>query len=360
MIILISNNNLPNTSNNNINDSSNDNNNIFSSIKRVSNNNNNNNNNNSNNTNNNNLHKSNNNFHNTSNNNNINNSSNNDSNSFSSIKSVCNNKNKDNNITDTNNNANNNDNSNNIIGTDKTKDSINGTNVIIRRKKPNNNNNNNNNNKNKYNNNNGNNNNNNNNNNNEISSCNKNSTINKDNVISPSPSKISKETVFILGDSIVKKLNGFLLTRKVKHECLVKVRPFSSAKVRCMHDHVKPTIRDVNSGHVILHCGTNDLNSERTISQIARSIIELALSLKSKDNKISVSLIVPRNDNLNNKASEVICRLVHMCAERNIPYIDHTNSIQPKNHLNESKLHFNKYGTIAFANSISKFLSKYY
>ena len=50
------------------------------------------------------------------------------------LKSACNNKNKDNNITDTNNNANNNDNSNDI-GTNKTKDSINGTNVTIRRKK---------------------------------------------------------------------------------------------------------------------------------------------------------------------------------------------------------------------------------
>ena len=105
---------------------------------------------------------------------------------------------------------------------------------------------------------------------------------------------------------------------------------------------VKPTVQDFNPNHIILHCETDDLNSERTASQIARSIIELALSLKSKDNKISVSLIVPRNDNLNNKASEVNCRLVHMCAERNIPYIDHTNSIQPENHLNESKLHFNR------------------
>ena len=166
--------------------------------------------------------------------------------------------------------------------------------------------------------------------------------------------------MFILGDSRVKKLNGFLLTRKLKHKCFVKVRPFSSAKVKCMYDHVKSTIRDVNPDHVILNCGTNDLNSERTASQIARSIIELALSLKSKDNKISVSLFVPRNDNLNNKASEVKCRLAHMCAERNMTYIDHTNSIQPENHLNESKLHFNRYGTIAFANNKSKFLSKYY
>ena len=106
-----------------------------------------------------------------------------------------------------------------MFGTDKTKDSINGTNVTIRRKRPNNNNSN----KNKYNNNgnnDNNNNNNNDNNNNEISSSNKNSTIKKDNVISPSPSQISKETVFILVDSMVKKLNGFLLTKKLKHNVL--------------------------------------------------------------------------------------------------------------------------------------------
>ena len=35
---------------------------------------------------------------------------------------------------------------------------------------------------------------------------------------------------------MVKKLNGFLLTRKLNHKCLVKVQPFNSAKVRCMHD----------------------------------------------------------------------------------------------------------------------------
>ena len=104
----------------------------------------------------------------------------------------------------------------------------------------------------------------------------------------------------------------------------------------------------------------NDLNSEQTATQIARSIIELALSLKSKDNKISVSLIVPKNDNINNKANEVNCPLIHMCAEQNIPYIDNTNSIQPENHLNESKLHFNRYVTVAFAKTISKFVSKYY
>ena len=133
---------------------------------------------------------------------------------------------------------------------------------------------------------------------------------------------------------MIKKLNGFLLTRKLNHKCLGKVRPVSSARVRCMHDHVKPSVRDFNRDHSILHCGTNDPSSERTANQSARSIIELALISKSEDNRISISLIVPRNDNRYNKANELCSRLIHMCAEQNFLYIDHTNS---ENHLNGSK-----------------------
>ena len=77
---------------------------------------------------------------------------------------------------------------------------------------------------------------------------------------------------------MVKKLNGYLLTKKVRHKFLVKVRPFSGAKVSCMVDHVKPTIRDFKPYHVILHTGTNDLHSEKTANQIARSVTELAMA----------------------------------------------------------------------------------
>ena len=57
---------------------------------------------------------------------------------------------------------------------------------------------------------------------NKNNSSNKNSTNKKDNVTLPSLSQNSKETVFILGDSMVKKLNGFSLTRKLSHKGLAK------------------------------------------------------------------------------------------------------------------------------------------
>ena len=91
------------------------------------------------------------------------------------------------------------------------------------------------------------------------------------------------------------------------------VRSFNLAEVRCMCDQAKPTVRDFDLDHIILHCGTNDLNSDRTSSQIAGEIIDLALSPKSDKNKISFSLLTPRNDRSNKKASEVNNRLINMC-----------------------------------------------
>ena len=95
--------------------------------------------------------------------------------------------------------------------------------------------------------------------------------------LQPPLTDLKKKTVFILRDSMVKKLNSFLLTRKPNRKCLVKVRSVNSAKVRCMHDHTKSTVRDFDPDYIILHCGTNDPNSDRKSSQIAGEIIDRSL-----------------------------------------------------------------------------------
>ena len=155
---------------------------------------------------------------------------------------------------------------------------------------------------------------------------------------------------------MIQKVNGFLLTRNINHKFIVKVRSFPSVKVKCMTDYVKPTINDFDPEHIIIHVGTNDLNSERTASQISNSIINLQQSLKSINNTVTISLIVPRNDELDNKAHEVNNRLVNMCKERNISYLDHIETISLDRHLNESNLHLNRYGTLEFAKKFSKYL----
>ena len=89
---------------------------------------------------------------------------------------------------------------------------------------------------------------------------------------------------------------------------------------------------------------------------ISRSVIDLALSLKSETNAVKISLIVTRKDSLNNKAQEVNSRLTNMCGERDNTFIDHTDTIDNERHFNESKVHLNKSGTIEFAKNLYEFL----
>ena len=62
-------------------------------------------------------------------------------------------------------------------------------------------------------------------------------------------------------------------------------------------------------------------------------------SLKNDGNTVTVSGIVPRLDELNNKENEVNWHLVLMCKEKNISFLPHDENIDPSKHLNESKLH---------------------
>ena len=39
-----------------------------------------------------------------------------------------------------------------------------------------------------------------------------------------------KKTVFIVWDSMIKKFNGYLVTKSINHKFLTKVRPFKAAK----------------------------------------------------------------------------------------------------------------------------------
>ena len=108
--------------------------------------------------------------------------------------------------------------------------------------------------------------------------------------------KKDNKRVFIVGDSIIKHLNGYVIGGKTG-SCNVYLRPSHGAKVRCMLDHVKPIIRD-KPDHVIFHVGTNDIPSDKDAGDIAKSIVDLVMSAKSP-NRFPTSL--PEKININMK-----------------------------------------------------------
>ena len=72
----------------------------------------------------------------------------------------------------------------------------------------------------------------------------------------------------ILADSMIRNIKGWEISKKLQN-ANVYVRHFSRAKVRCMKDYSKPSLRE-NPDHFVLPVGTNGLDSDRSPDQIAK------------------------------------------------------------------------------------------
>ena len=130
---------------------------------------------------------------------------------------------------------------------------------------------------------------------NSISNNNNNSNSKENNISSSNINSKTRKTAFIIGDSMVKKIDGYLLTSSINHRYIVKVRPFLSAKTTDMVDYIKQTQRDFNPGVYLIHVGTNDLFSNKSPEQISLDILNLSNSLNLDNNTAVVSSIVPRD-----------------------------------------------------------------
>ena len=133
---------------------------------------------------------------------------------------------------------------------------------------------------------------------------------------------------------MIKNIKGWEISKKLQN-ANVYVKHFSGAKVRCMKDYLKPSLRE-NPDHFVLHVGTNDLDSDRSPDLIAKSIVDVASSLKTNKHDMTISNIITRNDRFMAKANEVNKCLTELYFER---LIDYSKTLKSQ-HLNWSKLTF--------------------
>ena len=112
-----------------------------------------------------------------------------------------------------------------------------------------------------------------------------------------------KRNIVILDNSMIKHANGYNLSKNLKN-CKVYVKNFTGSKIRSMKDHMKPSNRE-KPDHTILHERTNDLNSDKPFDLIAKSIVDLAITLTNNSQNVSISNIIMHNDSFNEKAMEV-------------------------------------------------------
>ena len=123
-----------------------------------------------------------------------------------------------------------------------------------------------------------------------------------------------------------------------------------------MNDNVKPCIRENNPGHLIFHVGTNDILTLKDPLPIAQSIVDLAKTVMTQDGSVTISGIIPRNDQWNNKVREVNDSLGRMCENDNISFIDYSRSIDPRKNLNNNKLHLNIKGSNKLRDNFVRYL----
>ena len=100
-----------------------------------------------------------------------------------------------------------------------------------------------------------------------------------------------KKNVAVLGDGIITHNNGW------------DIEIFLGRRSNEQKDHVKTPVRQ-NLDHFILHIGATNLNSDKI--------------WKNELSDVSISSIILRNDNFNEKAAEINDHLARLCKERNI------------------------------------------
>ena len=103
---------------------------------------------------------------------------------------------------------------------------------------------------------------------------------------------ITKKVTVFFGDSIIKDIKGLEISDR---ENKFFVRHFPGAKTDDMKSYVVPAIKQ-NPEAIVIHCGTNDLKTEKDHRKIADKILGLSHQRKTDDNIVMISGIVPWND----------------------------------------------------------------
>ena len=93
----------------------------------------------------------------------------------------------------------------------------------------------------------------------------------------------AQKSVIILGDSMVKHINGWEISKRLQSDWKVYVKQFSGATIKSMKNYIT-----IKSYHFILHVGKNHLITERSPELIAKFIVDLATALKGDSRDASV------------------------------------------------------------------------
>ena len=109
---------------------------------------------------------------------------------------------------------------------------------------------------------------------NAINTATQNTQNSNDKTESDTPDKRKLPVTVILGDSMVKDIKGWKMSRSTRK---VVVKHFSGAKTKDMKSYVIPTVEQ-KPDNIILHTGTNDLKTIDTPEETTIGIFHLGMT----------------------------------------------------------------------------------
>lgn len=167
----------------------------------------------------------------------------------------------------------------------------------------------------------------------------------------------STNTKVIIGDSMIKRVQGWKIARIVDHRVVVKA--FPRATTSDMEHYLKPGLAK-DPQRVILHVGTNDLKSNLrpNPNQIADSIVDLARMIESESEaEVIISEVITRSDMTPEDHIRTVNKLLSRYCNQNGWQLLRHNNIS-KDHLNVGGLHLNDQGVSVLVTNLTRFLSE--
>ena len=108
-----------------------------------------------------------------------------------------------------------------------------------------------------------------------------------DTITSRNKGGTNRKKTHIVGDSIVKNIEGWRLNKRMKSSFAVKSIP--GATTKGMKHHIKGCLEDNAPDSVILHVRTNNLKNKESVEDIANDIMDIAIFIRNKKTNVFVS-----------------------------------------------------------------------
>ena len=132
-----------------------------------------------------------------------------------------------------------------------------------------------------------------------------------------------KEKIFIVGDSMIRNLNGWMMSRRKA----IKIHSFSGSTAQGLDLFIKPLLAR-NLHHVILLIGTNDIPDKNiTVDTTAERIMEIGKRTEDHGIRCTISELVTRSDvsTYNNKVKSVNKKLKEIRAKTKTGFVEQSN-----------------------------------